>query len=200
MPPTHLTNRFRDALEYALNLHQGQMRKKTEIPYFSHLMAVAAIVLEDGGSEDEAIAALLHDGPEDRGGRGTLNDIRVRFGETVARIVEGCSDSLVDTRIEEKAPWGERKLRYLEHLKGSPDDVVRVSLADKLHNIRSIIMDLRVENPVSRASVWERFNGGREGSLWYYQELAKIFCARRGSDPRATEFQDLATRLETLAE
>jgi (p)ppGpp synthase/HD superfamily hydrolase len=159
--------RFQEALVYASRLHAGQTRKGTQIPYISHLLAVAAIVLEEGGDEDQAIAALLHDAVEDQGGRETLYAIRSRFGEKVADLV----DKLTDAYEIPKPPWRERKERYLNHLITAPPEVLRISLADKLHNARSTLADLRRDGPAT----WERFRGGKDGSLWYYQSLVEFF-------------------------
>ena len=164
-PP--LSSRYEDALVYAARLHAHQARKGTGIPYISHLLTVSALVIQDGGDEDEAIAALLHDAVEDQGGLRTLEEIRRLFGDHVATIVEGCTDSMTHP----KPPWRERKERYLSHLEQVSSDVRRVSLADKLHNARSILRDLRREGDL----VWGRFKGGKEGTLWYYHSLVKIF-------------------------
>jgi (p)ppGpp synthase/HD superfamily hydrolase len=129
---TALGPRFDEALAYAADAHAGQVRKGTSIPFVAHLLAVTALVLEDDGDEDHAIAALLHDAPEDAGGRDRLDDIRRRFGDRVADIVEACSD----TFEVPKPAWRPRKERYLTHLETAPDDVLRVSLADKVHNLR----------------------------------------------------------------
>src|SRR3954468_6634439 len=127
-----LTDRFDRALLYATHVHGGQVRKGTSTPYVAHLMAVSATVLEYGGDEDLAIAALLHDSVEDQGGKARLEDVRNRFGERVARIVAACSDSLADTaKGETKADWQQRKASYLTHLETANEDVLRVSLADK---------------------------------------------------------------------
>jgi len=162
-----LTNRFLKALEFAFKLHMHQHRKGTDIPYFSHLMAVTSLVCEDGGDEDQTIAAILHDTVEDHGGYKTLIEIRQLFGDRVADIVAACSDSFTSP----KPPWEQRKRDYLAHLKNATPDSRRVSLADKLHNARSILRDLECLG----ASVWERFNGGKEGTLWYYKSLVEIF-------------------------
>ena len=141
---TVLTDRFDRALLYATHVHGGQLRKGTTIPYVAHLLAVAATVLEYGGDEDLAIAALLHDSVEDQGGKARLNDVRNRFGKRVARIVEGCSDSLADTG--KRRAQGRSKTRrqaYLAHLRKADEDNLRVSLADKVHNARAILRDLR---------------------------------------------------------
>lgn len=162
-----LNSRFEEALVLAARLHAHQKRKDKDLPYISHLLAVTALVFEDGGDEDEVIAALLHDAAEDQGGLRTLHEIRSRFGERVAAIVEGCSD----TFTLPKPPWQERKQAYLEHLRTAPAEVRRVSLADKLHNARTILADLETDGQV----VWKRFNGGKQGSLWYYRTLLEIF-------------------------
>ncbi len=157
-------NRIDAALVYARQLHSGQVRKGTQIPYVSHLLAVASLVLEAGGGEDEAIAALLHDAVEDQGGSPTLAVIRERFGETVAGIVEGCTD----TYVVPKPPWRARKEAYVHHLRRAAPAVRLVSLADKLHNARAIVSDLRRHGH----ALWDRFNGGRDGTLWYYRAVA----------------------------
>lgn len=158
-----LTERFIEALEFATRLHDSQLRKGSETPYVAHLLAVASLVMEAGGSEDEVIAALLHDGPEDQGGLQTLAEIHSRFGESVAHIVAECSDSFE----AEKPPWKERKLAYLRHLESASPSGVLVSCADKLHNARSVLTDYRTIGD----ELWGRFRGGREGTLWYYRAL-----------------------------
>jgi (p)ppGpp synthase/HD superfamily hydrolase len=165
LPP--LNTRFEEALIFAARLHDGQKRKGKDLPYISHLLAVAALVFEASGDDDEVIAALLHDAVEDQGGVDTLVEIRRRFGERVAMIVEGCSDSMSTP----KPPWLERKASYLFHLSSASPEVRRVSLADKLHNARTILADLEEHGDAT----WSRFNGGRQGSLWYYQSLVEIF-------------------------
>ena len=142
------------ALEYASRLHSDQYRKGTRVPYITPLLAVAAIVGENGGTENEVVAALLHDAPEDQGGLATLEDIRARFGDEVAEIVEGCTDTYDDP----KPPWRERKEAYLAHLADASDSVRLVSAADKLHNARTVLSDYRVLGE----DLWERFNGGRK--------------------------------------
>jgi (p)ppGpp synthase/HD superfamily hydrolase len=172
---TILTDRFDRALAYATHVHGGQVRKGTSIPYVAHLLAVAATVLEYGGDEDLAIAALLHDSVEDQGGKARLEDIRNRFGERVARIVEACSDSLANTAGgERKAHWQERKDAYIAHLKTADEDILRVSLADKVHNARAILRDLR--KPEVGEKIWSRFSQPKERTLWYYRNLGDIFC------------------------
>lgn len=167
---TRLTRRFDEALVYAREAHQGQVRKGTNIPYFAHLMGVAAIAIEAGASEDQAIAALLHDAVEDQGGADRLADIRARFGEEVARIVDDCSDSEGDP----KPPWKERKLAYLASLRKKPETSLLVSLADKIHNAEAILCDLECHGDV----VFDRFTGRKDGTLWYYDALATAFAER----------------------
>jgi (p)ppGpp synthase/HD superfamily hydrolase len=174
---TVLTDRFDRALLYATHVHGGQVRKGTSTPYVAHLLAVAATVLEYGGDEDLAIAALLHDSVEDQGGKGRLEDIRNRFGERVARIVEACSDSLADTaKGERKTHWQERKEAYLTHLRKADEDILRVSLADKVHNARAILRDLR--KPEIGEKIWTRFSQPKERTLWYYRTLADRFLEK----------------------
>lgn len=171
---TILTDRFDRALLYATHVHGGQVRKKTTIPYIAHLLAVAATVLEYGGSEDMAVVALLHDAVEDQGGEPRLADIRNRFGDRVADIVRACSDSVVNTAAgQQKEDWRTRKVRYIEHLKTVDSETLLVSLSDKAHNARSILRDLR--KPEIGSAVWDRFKQPKEDILWYYRELANAF-------------------------
>ena len=172
--PWQLSKRFDEAFLYAHEAHRDQRRKKTDRPYISHLMGVASLVLQYGGDEEQAIAALLHDVVEDCGGAPRLAEIREKFGERVARIVDGCTDS----DETPKPPWQERKERYIERVRSEQEDVLLVSAADKLYNMREVLMDLREFGP----SVWERFKGRRDGSLWYYHGLIE---AVRGRAPRA---------------
>jgi (p)ppGpp synthase/HD superfamily hydrolase len=192
---TDLTERFGQALLYAFQLHQQQQRKGSQTPYIAHLLGVASLVLEDGGTEDEAIAALLHDAAEDQGGKTTLEQIRWRFGEHVANIVDGCTD----TYETPKPPWRPRKDDYLTHLRTASPSVWRVSLADKLHNARSILVDLRSQG----RQVWQRFNGGEAGSLWYYRNLVQIFqeLYRSGvvRSPMVALLDEVVTQIEHLS-
>lgn len=189
--PGLTTERFEKALVYAARLHARQVRKGTSIPYVAHLLAVVALVLEDGGSEDEAIAALLHDAIEDQGGEATRQEIRRRFGDKVVEIVNGCTDA----EVIPKPPWRQRKQQYLEHLRGASAEVRRVSAADKLHNARAVLSDFRRQGD----SLWGRFNGGREGSLWYYRQLVQIFRAA-GPSLLVEELDRVVSELERLAE
>jgi (p)ppGpp synthase/HD superfamily hydrolase len=171
---TMLTDRFDRALLYATHVHGGQVRKGTSIPYIAHLLAVAATVLEYGGSEDMAIAALLHDTVEDQGGAPRLNDIRNRFGARVADIVHSCSDSVTNTAVgQQKEDWHTRKRKYIEHLQTADPGILLVSLSDKVHNARSILRDLR--KPDVGTSVWGRFKQSKRDTLLYYRELANTF-------------------------
>ena len=162
-----LTTRFDDALRYAHELHREQTRKGTPIAYISHLMTVSALVIEHGGNEDQAIGALLHDAVEDQGGAETLEDIRRRFGDAVAEIVADCTDAWIEPRPD----WRPRKEAYLVTLPKKPAQSLLVSLADKTHNAEAILFDYRVLGD----ELWPRFNGGAEGTRWYYQSLADIF-------------------------
>jgi GTP pyrophosphokinase len=150
-----------------VNLHKGQIRKGSGKPYITHLLEVSEIVLDHGGDEDMAIAALLHDAVEDQGGRRTLEKIRRAFGDRVAFIVEGLSDAFV----QPKPPWRERKEAYLTQLPSEPEDVRLVSAADKLHNVRALLEDYERDGD----ALWNRFKGGLEGTLWYYWALAEVF-------------------------
>jgi (p)ppGpp synthase/HD superfamily hydrolase len=176
--------RFLLAFAFAAEKHAGQTRKASTIPYIAHLMGVASLVLEFGGDEDMAIAALLHDVVEDCGGAPMLKEVRRKFGRRVAKIVDGCTDS----DIEPKPPWRERKESYIRHLKDADADTRLVSAADKLNNVRSILADYR---EVGEA-VWERFNGRREGTLWYYRALLREFLRRKPN--RLIRELDLAVR------
>lgn len=163
----HLGERLQRAFRYAAEKHYGQARKKSRVPYLGHLMAVASLVLEGGGDEDMAIAALLHDVVEDCGGMPRLREIRRKFGHRVARIVEGCTDSFGEPKRE----WVERKKDYLGHVKHADSETRLVSAADKLHNVRTILTDYRQHGE----SIWARFSGKREGTLWYYRALSDEF-------------------------
>ena len=169
--PAKLTRRFEQALLFATRKHAGQIRKGTPAPYISHLMGVAGLVLEAGGDEDLAIAALLHDVVEDCGGAAMLKEVRRRFGKRVAHVVEGCTD----TDAVPKPPWRERKENYIKHLRTADADVHLVSAADKVHNLRHILTDYREAGE----KIWGRFNGKRDGTLWYYRALLKEFRRRK---------------------
>jgi (p)ppGpp synthase/HD superfamily hydrolase len=172
-----LTDRFDRALLYASQVHGGQLRKGTSVPYLAHLMAVAATVMEYGGDEDQVVAALLHDAAEDQGGLARLTDIENRFGERVSQMVRACSDNLGNNSGgQAKPPWRERKSNYLDHLQSAPAEVLLIALSDKTHNARSILRDLRKENV--GAAIWDRFGKPKSETIWYYRSLVSIFRKR----------------------
>ncbi len=185
-----LSARFEEALVFATQLHAKQTRKGTSIPYIAHLLAVTSIVLEHGANEDEAIAALLHDAIEDQGGAATREDIRCRFGDTVVAIVDGCTDA----EVIPKPPWRARKEAYIAHVREAPASVRLVSAADKLHNARTILADYRQLGD----SLWQRFNGGKEGTLWYYRSMVNAFRAA-GTTPLVEELDRVVSEIERLA-
>ena len=187
-----LTERIAKALALAVEAHDGQKRKGTDIPYVAHPMGVAAIALDYGATEDQAIAALLHDVLED-GGPQFTSVIRERFGERVLAIVEGCTDSVPDAQGR-RAEWKDRKLHYLDHLATASDEIILVSGADKLHNARAIVGDLQ---SVGR-EVFDRFTAGRDGTLWYYRQLAEVFSRRRA--PMAKQLDAAVVEMEKLGE
>jgi len=188
---SHLSNksvklgpRFLRAFRFAAEKHAKQTRKASTIPYIAHLMGVASLVLEAGGDEDLAIAALLHDVVEDCGGMPMLKEVRRRFGNRVAKVVDGCTDADTDP----KPPWRARKEKYIARLKREDADTRLISAADKLNNVRSILSDYRAIGE----SVWSRFNGGREGTLWYYRTLLDVFLRHKPN--RITRDLELAVK------
>lgn len=185
-----LTERFERALVYATRLHRDQRRKGSGVPYVSHLLAVCELTLEYGGDEDEAIAALLHDAIEDQGGARARAGILHEFGPRVTEIVEGCTD----TDQSPKPAWRARKEVYIKHVAEASPSVRLVSACDKLHNARSVVMDYRVYGE----ALWDRFTGGREGTLWYYRAMLN---ALRAAGPSAVveELDRVVTELEKLA-
>ena len=194
-PRFRLTEHFDRAVQYANRIHANQTRKGTDVPYMTHLLGVASLVLENGAqSEEEVIGALLHDAAEDQGGRPRLEDIREQFGEQVAHIVDACTDSYENP----KPPWRPRKEAYVAHVRqrverGGDEPALRVSLADKLHNTRAIIADVRE----SGDAVFERFNGKKDGTIWYYAALVEAF---RGFPNRMVgELEREVTELRRLA-
>ncbi|HZK79706.1 MAG TPA: HD domain-containing protein [Humisphaera sp.] len=188
MPST--TDRFQEAVIFAVRLHANQLRKATDIPYVSHLFSVAALAMEHGATEDEAIAALLHDAVEDQGGKPTLEEIRRRFGDHVASIVDGCTD----TDQHPKPPWRERKQAYIDHVHHASPSVCLVSACDKLHNSRCILSDVRVEGDAA----FKKFTGSKDGTLWYYRSLVNGFA---GKIPKrlADELERVVSELERLS-
>jgi (p)ppGpp synthase/HD superfamily hydrolase len=186
-----LTPRFSAALVLASELHGDQFRKGTSVPYISHLLGVTALVLEHGGDEDAAIVALLHDAVEDQGGQATLARISEQFGARVADAVLECSD----TDVVPKPPWKERKEAYIASIAHKSDIAALVSLADKVHNAKTIAVDVRS----SGAAVWNRFRAGRDGTLWYYRSLALEF-EKRWPSPLSQMLDAAVGEMESLAD
>jgi (p)ppGpp synthase/HD superfamily hydrolase len=182
-----LTSRFDAAVRYGREAHGNQTRKGSSVTYVSHLLGVASLVLDAGGDEDEAIGALLHDVAEDCGGRERLEDVRAKFGDKVARIVEGCTDSWTSP----KEPWLQRKRAYVEHARHLAPDVLRVAAADKVHNAWSILRDLRSEGD----STWARFNAAQDDVLWYYRSLVSAF-RHSGGGPLVDELERIVRALQ----
>lgn len=185
--PMILSPLFSEALVFAAMLHRGQHRKGTAVPYISHPLAVAALVLENGGAEEEAIAALLHDCAEDCGGAPTLDRIRIQFGDAVADIVADCTD----TMEQPKPDWLTRKQAYLSQIPHESESSRLVSLADKVHNAGTILADLQSEGD----SVWNRFRRGKAGTLWYYRALAEAFTGT-GPASLASQLDSIVTAIE----
>jgi (p)ppGpp synthase/HD superfamily hydrolase len=192
-----LTARFNDALQYAVQLHAGQVRKAGGEPYIAHLLAVAALVLDYGGDEDKAIAALLHDAIEDQAVHWQSQwhselgeEIGRRFGPTIAEIVRSCSDS----ETTPKPPWQERKDAFLARLEHATPSVRLVVAADKLHNVRSLLREYRRQGD----AIWRHFKAGREKTLWYYRAVAEIL-KRSGATPLVEELERALTELERIA-
>ncbi len=185
-----LTPRFEAALSFAAALHRAQLRKASSIPYVAHLLAVASLVIEHGGGEDEAIAALLHDAIEDQGGPAMGEEIRRRFGDRVAEIVIDCSDASATP----KPPWRERKESHLAHVARAPAAVKLVVAADKLHNARSLLQEYRRLGE----ALWPHFRGGKAGTLWYYRAALE---AVRGEAPAdlVAQLEDAVIQLERLS-
>ena len=186
-----LSRHFEKALVYGTRIHGGQLRKKTGIPYIAHILGVTAIAMEYGANETEAIAALLHDAVEDCGGAKRLRDIERKFGKAVAKIVDGCTD----TYETPKPPWRERKQAYLAHLKSSSASTRLVSAADKLHNTRAILTDLRRHG----SEVFERFSGKKDGTLWYYRALVTAFRQHGDHADLVDELDRVVTKIEKLS-
>ena len=167
--PVILSDRFVNAIDYAMVIHATQVRKGTSVPYLAHLISVASLVLEAGGDEDLSIAGLLHDAVEDCGGLPRLADVRQRFGDRVATVVLGCSDA-TDAQSKKQQDYWETKRSYLDHLRSADPDVLLVSLADKVHNARSIVTDIERYG----IEVLSKFNGSPQQILNYYRECLEI--------------------------
>ena len=197
---TMLSPRYDHALRYASQLHRSQKRKGTAIAYVAHLLSTSAIALEHGATEDEAIAALLHDAIEDQGRTGaTRLEISHHFGDAVLKIVEACSDAEGGDGLA-KPPWKQRKERYIRHIRKADASTRLVSASDKLHNARSILGDLRIHGN----DLWSMFTGKKAGSLWYYRALVTAF-QKAGADDHADmkrlvgELDRTVTEIEHLA-
>lgn len=186
-----LTEKIAQALALAVEAHNGQKRKGTNIPYLAHPMGVASIALDHGADEEQAMAALLHDAVED-GGPHYAKRIRDQFGDRVADIVEGCTDGVPDSSGKKEA-WKPRKERYISHLQKATDDVLLVSGSDKLHNARAIVEDLLRIGPV----VFDRFTSTQEQTIWYYETLSGVFSSR--GTPVAKALSDTVQRMKQLA-
>ncbi|MGA8276804.1 MAG: HD domain-containing protein [Rhodanobacteraceae bacterium] len=197
---TALSERFTDAVDYARTAHADQVRKGSGIPYLYHLLGVASLVLEFGGDEDQAVAGLLHDAIEDCGVEHEAR-IRAAFGERVAAIVVACTDGTAERKAGHTDPearkrdWRARKHAYLAHLIHASEDALLVSACDKLHNARAIVQDM--ENPAVGSAVFERFTGGCDGTLGYYESLARIFAERKA--PTAAVFETVVAHMHDLA-
>jgi (p)ppGpp synthase/HD superfamily hydrolase len=190
-----LTWRFDTALQFASGLHHQQPRKGTTIPYIAHLMSVCALVIEAGGDEDQAIAALLHDAVEDQGGLPTLDTIRQIFGKRVADAVESCSDSTVSDP-KNKGLWRTRKEKYLEHLRGTDNkDALLIAAADKLHNARAMLSDYQEIGE----QLFLRFNASKEDQFWYYGELVETLRKKAAPKPLVDELERVVKELTRLA-
>ena len=175
--------RFVHALSYAATLHGTQVQKGSNIPYISHLLGVTSIVLDHGGDEDEAIAALLHDAVEDQGGEATLAVIRATYGEWIGSIVLECTDAM----SMPKPPWKERKVAYLADIPHKSRSGRLVSVSDKLYNARAILDDIAMLGDTD--AFWSRFTGGRSGSLWYYRALAVAYEMAGDNTGLVTKFR-----------
>jgi (p)ppGpp synthase/HD superfamily hydrolase len=190
-----LTERFTDTLVYATQLHATQTRKGKSTPYIAHLLSVTALVLEDEGSENEAIAALLHDALEDQPGKTSPEKILQQFGQPVLDLILACTDTPEGYQGGPKPPWKERKEKYLSHLRDSVSpEVLRLTMADKLHNLRDLVSDYRIQGE----EVWSRFNAGKEEQLWFFRSLLDILNNKMPKSKMVSDFQQTFHELETL--
>lgn len=192
MAAATLTSRFSEALVLASFLHRTDRRKGTPVPYVAHLLGVCDLVLTDGGDEDEAIAALLHDAIEDHGDKLTREDVEGRFGTRVRQIVEACTDTPTEYVAGEKPPWRQRKEPYVRHIREAAAGELRVALADKVYNARSIVADARC---VGADAVFARFNAPKHDQKWYYRALVDAF---RDAGCRGPLFDELGRAVSAL--
>jgi (p)ppGpp synthase/HD superfamily hydrolase len=200
-PSPPLYSRFEDALLYAIRLHRNDLRKGSTIPYIAHLLSVCALVLEDGGDEEEAIAALLHDALEDHPQEASREDMEKRFGPRVLSLVEGSTDTPPGYKGGKKPPWKDRKRTYIERVRSAGADGLRLSLADKLHNARAILADYRAIGD----ALWSRFNVGKSAPteirseiMWYYRSLIAAFRAAGATGHLIEELERTIADLEAL--
>ena len=194
-----LSERFTRAVDYARRLHT-EYRKGTRIPYMAHLLGVTSLVMGEAGgpipvTENMVIAAMLHDTVEDHGGQKRLDDVEATFGKDVARMVAGLSDSFI-AEHEEKEAWDVRKQKYLDRLPGEHDDALLICIADKLYNVRSIVVDYQAVGP----AVFDRFKAGADQQLWYYEALLAIFKSRLGKNKMVEELSKGVNELRHLIE
>ncbi len=192
-PVNYYTDQFLDALQYAADKHRHQPRKSTSTPYVSHLLTVAGIVMESGGNETLAIAALLHDAVEDV--PVPVAEIRERFGDEIVEIVLACSDYVPEDDGGEKPPWIERKRKYLDRLAHEPKTALLVTVADKIHNGESILHDLHTHGP----KVWKRFNASPADIAWYYASVLQIASKRLKNDYAIGRLRRLVEALSIAA-
>ena len=189
---TVLTHRFAQAVDYARIAHAAQFRKGSRIPYIYHLLGVSSLVLEYGGTEDQAIAGLLHDVLEDCGAAHEAS-IRAQFGDAVANIVKDCTDGTAESKGKPKTAddkvkdWSQRKLKYIAHIKAESKTSLLVTACDKLHNARAILADLHGDAGIE---VFERFTAGRLGTLQYYEAISRVLLKRAGA--RGSRLHELA--------
>jgi (p)ppGpp synthase/HD superfamily hydrolase len=188
----YLSTRFSTALLMAAELHATQKRKKDDrdIPYVTHLLSVAALVLEDSGSEDEAVAGLFHDALEDQGL--TAKRLSAEFGPEVARIVEACSDAVAEPGVS-KPEWLARKVKHVAHLEEADTAILRVTAADKLHNCLDIVADVARDGP----ETLDRFNGKAQGTCWYYGAMAQLLARRLAGSGLPAKLEEAARTLHT---
>ncbi|HYA43480.1 MAG TPA: HD domain-containing protein [Syntrophobacteraceae bacterium] len=188
------TPRFLDALDYAVRLHGTDVRKGTSVPYVAHLLGVCALVLLDGGTEDEAVAALLHDALEDHPAETNRGEIAKRFGGEVLAIVQACTDTPSDYTGGPKPPWRHRKENLLRRLEKAGPKQLRVALADKLDNVRSIVADYRHTGD----QLWRRFNAGKQDQMWFFRSLPPVFRTAGATGPLIEEFERTVAELESI--
>lgn len=189
-----LTNRYKEALGFAFDLHKDDRRKGKGTPYIAHLLSVSAMVMDDGGTEDEAVGGILHDSLEDHPDLVTKESLESQFGAAVADIVLGCTDTPDGFQGGEKPPWKDRKVAYINHLKDAPPSVLRVAIADKLHNARELLSDLELEGK----STIDRFNVGWDEQVWYLDELLAVFDDRLQGSLHLDSFRKTVRRLKSV--